>query len=91
MGRLPYGTFKNLTPEEQHARKKMLAARYRHNNREKVNAKNKKFFDKWKIEKPFICTCTKCGNEFNAMRRNRLICPDCHKEAHERAQAKKTP
>ena len=89
MERLPYGTFKNLTPEEQLAHKRMLRKRDREKNREKRNAYNKTFFDRWKTEKPFICICKYCGAKFNAPRANRYVCPDCHAEKHKISELKR--
>lgn len=89
MERLPYGTFKTLTPEEQKAHMKELRKRDREKNREKRNAYNKTFFDRWKIEKPFICTCKYCGSQFNAPRNNRYVCPECHAKRHNAAEFKR--
>lgn len=78
MTRLPYGTFKTLTPEQQREHMRMLQKRTRDKNRKKINERNKEYFERWKIEKPFICTCKWCGKQFNAPRNNRYVCPDCH-------------
>lgn len=89
MTRLPYGTFRTLTPEQQRDHLRMLAKRARDKNRDKINAYNKTFFDKWKIEKPFVCTCKHCGAKFNAPRNNRYMCPQCHAEQHRIAEMKR--
>lgn len=89
MTRLPYGTYKLLTPEQQIAHDRKLAKRYRMRNRTKVNARNKAFFEKWKIEKPFVVICAYCGAKFNAPRKNRYVCPDCHEKIHQQAELNK--
>jgi hypothetical protein len=89
MGRLPYGTFKTLTPEQQREHMRALSKNAREKNRDKINAYNKTFFDRWKIEKPFVCTCKYCGSKFNAPRNNRYMCPHCHEEKHRIAELKR--
>ncbi|MFQ6703715.1 MAG: hypothetical protein ACLRFP_01360 [Alphaproteobacteria bacterium] len=89
MTRLPYGTFKTLTPEQQIQHRRESARRYHWAHRDRINAKNKAILDRWKITKPFVVQCKYCGNDFNAPRRDRFVCPDCHQKAHEHAQAKK--
>ncbi len=90
MGRLPYGTFKNLTPEQQIQHRRESARKYRWAHRDKINAKNKAILDRWKITKPFIVQCKYCGEDFNAPRRDRHVCPNCHQKAHEHTESIKT-
>lgn len=89
MNRLPYGTYKLLTPEQQLAHDRELRRRFRENHREELNARNAKYMKMWMKTKPFVVQCKYCGNDFNAPRRDRIMCPDCHQKAHEQAQAKK--
>ena len=89
MTRLPYGTYNLMTPEEQKAHNRMLAARWRNKNKAKINAYNSKYFERWKKELPFECVCATCGATFKACRRNRYMCPDCHKERTRRWVDKK--
>lgn len=67
--RITYGSYKNMTPEEQRAHRLKLAARWRANNRKKISEKNHYFWEKRKELKPAICVCKVCGQEFNAPRR----------------------
>lgn len=90
MKRIPYGTFKDLSPEEQLAHKRELSRRFRTKHRDALNARNKKYFERWKIEKPFVVVCARCGQTFNAPRNNRYVCPDCHAKDHDRAFAIKS-
>ena len=90
MNRLPYGTYKLLTPEQKLAHDRELRRRFRENHRKELNAKNAKYMRMWAKTKPFVVQCKYCGNDFNAPRRDRIMCPDCHQKAHERAQAKKS-
>lgn len=87
MNRLPYGAYQTMTEEEKRKHRRELCAHYRAEHRKELNAKNKKFIELWKRTKPFVIPCTLCGNPFNAVRRDRRVCPDCHSKAHERAQA----
>lgn len=89
MGRLPYGTYKLLTPEQRLAHDRELRRRFRENHREELNAKNKAYIDLWKITKPFLVDCNWCGKEFNARRRCIKVCPKCHEKAHKIAESKK--
>lgn len=43
--------------------------------------------DMWKITKPFVVQCKLCGEDFNAPRRDRKICPKCHQKAHEHVES----
>lgn len=89
MTRLPYGTYKLLTPEQQLAHNRELARHFREKHRERLNAQNAEYMRAWAKTKPFLVDCSWCGKEFNACRRCIKVCPDCHQKAHERAQAKK--
>ena len=89
MGRLPYGTFKTLTPEQQIQHRRESARKYRQAHREQINARNKSYIDEWKITKPFLVDCSWCGKEFNACRRCIKVCPKCHEKAHKIAESKK--
>ena len=88
MTRLPYGTYKLLTPEQRLEHDKELRRRFRENHRKELNARNARYMKMWMKTKPFVVQCKYCGNDFNAPRRDRFMCPDCHQKAHERAQAK---
>lgn len=81
MTRLPYGTFKTLTPEERKAHLRELSKKSRLKRREKLHEENRRYHELWKITKPFECICIKCGNKFNACKYNRKVCPDCHTKA----------
>lgn len=89
MTRLPYGTYKLLTPEQQLAHDKELRRRFRENHREELNARNARYMKMWMKTKPFVVQCKYCGNDFNAPRSNRCVCPDCHQKIHQRAQENK--
>lgn len=89
MTRLPYGTYKLLTPEQQLEHTRELRRQYRAKNREHLNAQNAKYIRMWTKTKPFLVDCSWCGKEFNACRRCIKVCPKCHEKAHERAQAKR--
>lgn len=89
MKRLPYGTFKTLTPEEQKEHKRKLASRWRKKNRQKFNSYNQKYYDLWKKTLPFECVCQTCGKTFNACRKNRFMCPDCHELRKKRYENKR--
>lgn len=86
MGRLLYGTFKNLTPEQQREHLRQLAKRFRTRHREQLNARNARYMRLWMKTKPFIVQCKYCGNDFNAPRRDRHVCPNCHQKWHDHAQ-----
>lgn len=86
MNRLPYGAYQTMTEEEKREHRRELCARYRAEHRKELNAKNKAFMELWKRTKPFVIPCTLCGQSFNAVRRDRKLCPACHAKAHERAQ-----
>lgn len=86
MKRIPYGTFKNLTPEQQREHLRQLAKRFRTRHREQLNARNARYMRLWIKTKPFIVQCRYCGNDFNAPRRDRHVCPNCHQKWHEHAQ-----
>lgn len=88
MSRLPYGTFKDLTPEQQKEHSRELSKRFRDNNRERINAKNKEYFDEWKETKPFLCTCKRCNSLFSAPRKTTRVCPNCHKIDSDRVFAR---
>lgn len=87
MTRLPYGTFRTLTPEQQREHTRKCRRAYHAANREKLNARNKAFIEKWKITKPFVVQCQWCGEDFNACRRCIKVCPKCHQKAHEHAES----
>lgn len=89
MSRLPYGAYNLMTPEEQREHRNALHRKWARKNSEYLNAKNKRYFDRWRKEKPFVVNCARCGKEFNACRRCIKVCPKCHKKAHEHAQAVK--
>lgn len=87
MERLPYGTFPLLSKEEQREHVRQRRRAYHAANREKLNARNKAFIEKWKKTKPFVVQCQWCGEDFNACRRCIKVCPNCHQKAHEHAQS----
>jgi len=81
MKRLAYGALKSMAPEERKAHLRELSRKSRLKRREKLHEENRRYHELWKITKPFICTCIKCGNKFNACKYNRKVCPDCHTKA----------
>lgn len=84
MERLKYGASKLMTPEEKIQHRKMLAKRWRDNNKDVVSQRNHMWFVRYKRTKPFLATCTICGAEFNAMRDYYKMCPVCRKERHDK-------
>ena len=89
MTRLPYGSFKLMTPEQQAEHRRELARNSRMRNKEKRNAYNRAYFARWKKTKPFECVCKVCGNKFNAARSSRSICDKCHQWMHELVENRK--
>ena len=82
MKRIPYGTLKDLTPEERLQHKHQLQKNWRTKNKEKVKAYNHKMYLYHKEQKPFIAVCAICNNAFNATRDYYQTCPKCIKERH---------
>ena len=75
--RIAWGSFKNMTPDEQRAHLSMLCVRYRKNNPKKVQERNRYFYKLYKETKPFKCVCKLCGREFNAPSVNYRRCDEC--------------
>lgn len=75
--RLTYGSFKNMTPDEQRAHMLMMRARYRAKNRNKIRAEQRYYKKLYMETKPYLCVCTKCGQEFNAHRSDCKRCEQC--------------
>jgi DNA-directed RNA polymerase specialized sigma subunit len=90
MTRLPYGTFKDLSPEEKRKHRNYLHRKWARKNSEYLNAKNKRYFDMWRKTKPFTVQCKYCGADFNAPRRTTKMCPNCHQKAHDHIMAIKS-
>lgn len=82
MSRLPYGAYSLMTPEEQREHRNALHRKWARKNSEYLNTKNKRYFDRWRKEKPFVVNCVRCGKEFNVARKSRQICDECHNFMH---------
>jgi predicted transcriptional regulator len=77
MKRLKYGATKDMSPEEYKEYKRNLQRSWRKRNKEWVKEHNHDWWIYYKENKPRICICKYCGNEFNAPRNYYKICPDC--------------
>lgn len=76
--RIAYGSFKNMTPEQQREHRLMLGARYRAKNRDKLREQNRQMWAQRKASKPVCLICKVCGKEFNAPRRiGYTRCDEC--------------
>lgn len=75
--RLARGSFKQMTPEQQRAHILMLGARYRKNNRKKLQERNRYYHKLYMETKPYLCVCKVCGKEFNAPSPNYRRCEEC--------------
>lgn len=67
--RIAYGSYKQMTPEQQREHRRMLNARYRANNRDRLREQNRIQWERCKQCKPFSLICKKCGQSFDAPRR----------------------
>ena len=77
--RLKRGEYLAMTPEQKREHRLAMAKKYRDAHREELYEKNKKYFDMYKRDKPFLCTCNRCQSLFCAARKNTRVCPNCHK------------
>lgn len=75
--RLKYGATRNMSPEEFKEYKRSLQRRWKAKNPERIKEDNRKWWEWRKREKPKVCVCKYCGNEFNAARATYKICPEC--------------
>lgn len=75
--RMPMNNLKFLTPKARKIWKNYIQYRWRKKHPEFVKKQNDYFAAKYRTEKPFICTCKYCGQQFNAPKNCYQICPTC--------------
>ena len=81
--KLPHGMVKKMSPEQQKERKRLLQKIWRQTHPEYVKAENHKWALYYVKNKPFICTCKICGEQFNACRNYYVRCPNCIQKRRE--------
>ena len=86
MERLKHGTFKLMTLEQQIQHRRDLHNNWASKHRDFLRKKYKKYYESWKINKPFECVCIKCGANFNAPRKLYKLCDKCKENVHLQAQ-----
>lgn len=75
--RIPYGSSKNMTPEERLEHKKFLAKRWRDSHKDWVKSDNLYWYLYYKETKPYKCICKRCGQEFDSPRPYYKVCGKC--------------